>query len=179
MRHLRLVLLLALAACTSRGGQVSRAGEYVGGAVPVECVPFARALSGVNLHGAAADWWWQADGRYTRSNKPEIGAVLVLQRSDRLPYGHVAVVSRIMSARQVLVTQANWVHHRVTADQPVVDVSFRGDWSVVRVWWPPSGQLGVTEYPAHGFIHAARSSSHDRIASATPNAIREALDGGY
>ena len=177
MRHVLLVLLLALSACA--GGHGGSGSDYVGGAIPVECVPFARALSGVNLRGAAADWWWQAEGRYDRSRTPEIGAVLVLQRSGRLPYGHVAVVSRIMSSRQVLVTQANWVHHRVTADQPVVDVSFRGDWSAVRVWWPPTGQLGATEYPALGFIRAMRSSSHDRIASATPAAIREALDPGY
>ena len=176
MRIVLLLVLLALSACAGGGGR-GGAGAYVGGAVPVECVPFARALSGVNLRGAAADWWWQAEGRYDRSNRPEVGAVLVLQRSGRLPYGHVAVVSRMVSDRQVLVTQANWVHHRVTADQPVVDVSYRGDWSVVRVWWPPTGQLGATEYPAHGFISAARPSSHDQIASQTPQAIRMELSG--
>jgi hypothetical protein len=51
-----ILLLLALSACASRGP----AGDYVGGSVPLDCVPFARALSGVRLSGAAADWWSQA-----------------------------------------------------------------------------------------------------------------------
>jgi surface antigen len=59
---------------------------------------------------------------------------MVLSRSQRLPSGHVAVVSRVLSRRQIMVTQANWVHHRVTQDQPVTDMSDHGDWSVVRVW---------------------------------------------
>ena len=42
----------------------------VGGRVAVECAPFARALSGIHLSGAAADWWSQADGRYARGATP-------------------------------------------------------------------------------------------------------------
>ena len=76
---LPVLLLLVLAACAPRGP----AGDYVGGSVPLDCVPFARALSGVRLTGAAADWWWQADGRYDRDNAPSIGSVLVL--SPKLP----------------------------------------------------------------------------------------------
>ena len=68
---------------------------------------------------------------------------LVLRRSGRLPSGHVAVVSEVVSRREIRVTQANWVHHRVTEDQPVVNVSRDGDWTAVRVWWPPSGQMGA------------------------------------
>ena len=82
-----ILLLLALAACASRG---PAGGDYVGGSVPLDCVPFARVLSGVRLSGAAADWWWQADGRYDRDDAPSIGGVLVLRRSGRLPSGHVA-----------------------------------------------------------------------------------------
>jgi hypothetical protein len=168
---------LTLSACGSGSGG-GWAGNYVGGTVPVECVPFARALSGVRLSGAAADWWWAADGRYGRGYAPEVGSVLVLRRTGQLPYGHVGVVSRVVSRREILVTQANWVHHRVTEDQPVIDVSPAGDWSVVRMWWPPSGQMGVTEYPAYGFISAARSASHDGLLAATPGAIRMAMAGG-
>jgi surface antigen len=171
--------LLALTACGSRVPESGpRIGDYVGGPVPVECAPFARALSGVRLSGEAADWWWQAEGRYGRSRLPEVGSVLVLQRSGRLPSGHVAVVSRVLSGREILVTQANWVHHRVTQDQPVVDVSARGDWSLVRIWWPPAGQMGVADYPASGFIRATRPMSHDTLTAGTPAAIRMAMDGG-
>src|SRR4051812_13433915 len=102
-----IVVLLSLSACASRMHGPS-VGDYVGGSVAVECAPFARALSGVRLSGAAADWWWQADGRYVRADAPSVGSVLVLRRSDRLPSGHVAVVTQVLGRRQILVSQANW-----------------------------------------------------------------------
>jgi hypothetical protein len=167
-----LLLLLTLSACASRETASSRVGDYVGGSVPLDCAPFARELSGIRLSGAAADWWSQAEGRYARATTPAVGSVLVLRRSGRLPSGHVAVVSQVLGSRQVLVTQANWVHHRVSEDQPVIDVSAANDWSDVRVWWPPAGQMGLTEYPAYGFIRSDRPSSHDQLIAATPRAIR-------
>ena len=90
---LLLLGLLWLAACSSQA-RYSEAfsGGYVGGTVVAECAPFARALSGVRLTGEAADWWWEADGRYARQHRPEEGSIFVLRRSDRLPDGHVAVV---------------------------------------------------------------------------------------
>lgn len=168
-----LLLLLSLAACGSRGPDYGpRVGDYIGGTVPVECAPFARELSGVRLWGAAADWWWQAGGRYARTETPTVGSVLVFRRSGRLPSGHVAVVSRVLGRREILVTQANWVHHRVSQDQPVIDVSSGNDWSVVRVWWPPVGEMGASDYPTYGFIRSDRPSSHDELIADTPRAIR-------
>jgi surface antigen len=166
------LLCLALAACSS--GQITgaRAGDYVGGPAAVECAPFARALTGVSLSGDGADWWRQAEGRYARSRTPEVGSVLVFRRSGRLPYGHVAVVSAVLSRRQIMVTQANWVHRRVTEDQPVLDVSSDGDWSAVRVWWPPSGQIGTSDYEIFGFIRPDHPFGHYQLIAATPRAIR-------
>jgi hypothetical protein len=161
------LLCLGLAACGS--GAPSRAD---GMAAPVECAPFARALTGIALSGDAADWWPRAAGRYDRTHRPDVGSVLVFRRSARLPHGHVSVVSRVVSGRQVLVTQANWVRHRVTEDQPVVDVSPGGDWTSVRVWWPPSGQMGIGAYPTFGFIRPPRPLSHDRLAAGIPGAVR-------
>ncbi len=172
MSRLAFCLLLALSACASGG----HPGDYVGGSVGVECAPFARALSGVRLSGAAADWWWQAGDRYVRSGQPTIGSVLVLRRSNRLPSGHVAVVSQIVGRRQILVTQANWVHHRVSEDQPVVDISSANDWSLVRVWWPPTGEMGTAAYPAFGFIRPEWPATHDQLVAATPRAIRLAAN---
>jgi hypothetical protein len=166
------MLCLALAACASSGS-----GSGIGISAPIECAPFARALTGVSLTGAAADWWQQANGRYVRSRMPEVGSLLVFRRSGRLPSGHVSVVSRVVSRRQILVTSANWVRGRVTQDEPVVDVSGNGDWSVVRVWWPPAGQMGVADYPVHGFIRPDRPVGHDRLIEATPAAIRVAERG--
>ncbi|HVY15057.1 MAG TPA: CHAP domain-containing protein [Rhodopila sp.] len=166
-----LPLLLSLAACGSGGG------ANLGQRAQIECAPFARALTGVSLTGDAADWWLQARGLYDRSDTPAVGSILVLRRSRRLPEGHVAVVSEVLSARQITVTQANWVHGRVTQDQLVEDVSGAGDWSLVRVWWPPAGQMGVTDYPTFGFIRPDRPAGHDRLIAMTPAAIRLAEQG--
>ncbi len=171
-----MALLLLLAACGS-SATPDRVGGYVGGPVSLECAPFARALSDVRLYGPAGDWWWEAQGKYARTYTPEVGSVLVFAKTKRLRDGHAAVVSRVISNRQILVTQANWVHHRVTEDQPVIDISPHGDWSEVRVWWPPSSQMGVTDYPALGFIRASRPASHEMLAARTPGAIRIALNG--
>lgn len=146
--------LLLLSACGPgpRGG-----GSGVGAATSLECAPFAREATGIQLYGDAASWWDQAEGRYSKGQDPVAGGVLVFRRSGRLASGHVSVVSRVVSAREILVTQANWVRRRVTRDEPVVDVSPRGDWSAVRVWWAPAGALGTGVYPTYGFIaHAAQ-----------------------
>jgi surface antigen len=118
----------------------------------VECAPYAREVSGIELYGDAADWWEEAAGRYARTDRPRPGAVLVFARSSRLPHGHVSVVRAVRSAREITVTQANWVHGRVASAEPVVDVSPGNDWTAVRVWWEPAGQLGSTVYPAFGFV---------------------------
>ncbi len=138
--------LLALAGC---GG---RRAPTLGKSSSLECAPYARQVSGVQLYGDAAEWWDQAEGRYARSTRPSAGAILVFRRSDRLPFGHVSVVSRVLSRREIRVTQANWVYHRLGQDDAVMDVSEQGDWSAVRVWWPPSQALGATTYPAYGFV---------------------------
>ncbi|MBS0638732.1 MAG: CHAP domain-containing protein [Acetobacteraceae bacterium] len=174
--YVLLTLCLALAACGSNRAAPS-GGAYVGGNVPIECAPFARALTGVKLSGAAADWWPQAAGRYDRSRDPDVGSVLVFRRGGRLPSGHVAVVSEVVGPRQIRVTQANWVRHRITEEQSVIDVSRSGDWSLVRVFWPPSGEMGTTEYPTYGFIRPDHPPSKRMIAQRTPDAVKMALAG--
>ncbi len=148
------------------GGPASRAGSSSGPAL--ECVPYAREVSGIQLYGDAASWWDAAAGRYDRGAAPSPGAVLVFRRSARLPHGHVSVVvSTRDGPREVTVTQANWVHGRIARSEPVVDVSPGNDWTAVRVWWAPSGALGTTTYPTFGFIApSAHPGSHlDVVAS--------------
>ena len=101
-----------------------------------ECLHVARTL----LSRAAADWWQEAEWRYRRSQVPEAGSVLVFRRTSRLPSGHISVVSRVLSERQILVTHANWLRDHVSEDAPVVDVSPDNDWTLVRVWWPPTNR---------------------------------------
>lgn len=145
------VLIAALTA-----GAPARASllDYVG-----QCVPFARAASGIQIYGDAWTWWDQAAGQYRRGFTPRVGAVIVFARSARLPLGHVAVVSRIVDRRVVMVTHANWSRQngeRGHAEQDVTltDVSPGGDWSEVRVWYRDSHGLGSTAYPISGFVYA-------------------------
>lgn len=154
VRGWAMLVLLGLAGC---GGGAR--GSSSGSSTSLECAPFARQVSGIQLYGEAYSWWDQADGRYDKGTEPVEGGVLVFRRSGRLPSGHVSVVARRVSDREITVTQANWVHRRITRDEAVQDVSADNDWSRVRVWWAPSGVLGSTVYPTYGFIspHAARS----------------------
>lgn len=159
-----LLCLLLLAGC---GGHTPRLAGGEGTSSSLECAPFARQVTGIQLHGAAADWWDQADGRYDRGTDPVEGGVLVFRRSAKLPYGHVSVVAERVSGREIRVTQANWVHHRITRDEPVMDVSDANDWSRVRVWWAPTHGLGSTVYPTYGFI-APRGPRRDLVAALQP-----------
>jgi surface antigen len=142
---LTLSSMLALAGCG--GGHAS-----YGRPTSMSCVPYARQVSGLAVSGDAWQWWDAAQGRYAEAKVPSQGSVLVFRQTRRLPSGHLAVVSSILSPRRIIVTQANWVPYRVTDDQPVLDVSPLNDWTAVRVWWPPSNAWGVTVYPTYGFI---------------------------
>jgi len=142
----RVTLLLLLAGCG--GGRVDSDGALTS----LECVPFARANSGIVLYGDAADWWDQAAGQYPRGPTPAPGAVLVFARTGRLPHGHVSVVAHVLGAREITVDHANWAHGRIGRDEEVWDVSDANDWSAVRVWWSPIARLGTSTYPVHGFV---------------------------
>lgn len=177
-RIVPLLLVLGVAACgSSRSAPVPAAASAPAGShhPGLTCAPFARELSGIALYGDAATWWDGASGQYKRGSKPVVGGVLVFRRSSRLPSGHVAVVSRILTPRQIQVFQANWVPNELDRDQLVVDVSEKNDWSVVRVWYPPVNQLGVYEYAAYGFVLPPRPASYDELAQAVQPAAVYAI----
>lgn len=152
---------LFLAACGASRGP-SPPGSSAAWSGPWSCVPYARARSGIELRGDAWTWWDAAAGRFERGRAPRNGSVLVLPRTPRLPQGHLAVVSRVVSAREVRVDHANWASGaakgRVARDQPVMDVSPGNDWSLVRIWLPRIDDWGASNYPSHGFIHAAAAA---------------------
>jgi CHAP domain len=176
---LRFTLLLLASALSACGSGRPQPGTAMGSSMRVPgitCAPFARELSGIALYGNAYTWWGAAEGRYQRASRPEVGSVLVLRRSSRLPSGHVSVVSRVVGRRQVLVTQANWVAGELERDQLVVDVSEDNDWTAVRVWFPPAGLLGIYVYAAYGFIQPDRPATPEELARAIPAAARFALD---
>jgi surface antigen len=116
------------------------------------CVAYARDATGIHLDGNAASWWPHAEGHYDRGQRPSVGAILVFKPYGRMHVGHVAVVSRVVGPREVLVDQANWVRGRVTRAMSVVDASPQNDWTSVKVIEPHSGTHG-RENPTYGFIY--------------------------
>ncbi len=123
----------------------------------LQCVPYARQISKVSIRGDAWTWWPSAKGRYGRARTPKVGSVLVLKRAWRLRYGHIAVVTRVLGSREIIVDHANWLNRgRLHLGTPVRDVSANNDWSAVRVWYTPGKKYGVRTYPAHGFIYPER-----------------------
>ena len=119
-----------------------------------QCAPYAREVSGIQIRGNANTWWSQAAGHYDRGHTPKVGAVLAFQASHRMRVGHVAMVSKVVSDHEVLLTHANWSRPgRIETDVRAVDVSANGDWSMVKVWYAPQGDLGTSAYATNGFIY--------------------------
>ncbi len=122
----------------------------------IECVPYAREISHVELSGDAFLWWAEAAGHYQRGSEPAPGAILNFRSIRRMPLGHVAVVEKVINNREILVNQANWEPGRVTTDVPVIDVSPRNDWTDVQVALG-DGRFG-SSYPTYGFIYSQAPS---------------------
>ena len=135
----------------------------------LQCVPYARQISGIELYGNAHTWWSQAEGRYERGHEPRAGAVLAFAASRAMPVGHVAMVSKVISDREVLLTHANWSYRGgIERDVRAIDVSPNNDWTDVRVWYGPIGGLGLRTNAAKGFIypHGAGKAAPVQIAMA-------------
>ena len=130
------------------------APKPVNGPGHLECVPYARQLSGIQIYGDAKTWWSQAQGRYARGTEPRVGAVLAMEPHGNSPLGHVATVSRVVDSRTILVDHANWsVPGKIERSVTVLDVSSANDWSEVRVWYAPARNLGASHWPVAGFIY--------------------------
>jgi surface antigen len=136
-----------------------------GGELPayLQCVPYAREVSGIQIYGDAWTWWDQAAGRYARGHVPRVGAVMAFQPYGNMTLGHVAAVSKVIDSRTVLLRHANWSpidgrRGQIEDDVEAVDVSPDNDWSQVRVWYAPIQSLGTTAWPVSGFIYPNRDT---------------------
>lgn len=156
---------LAIAGTGAEAAEIRDSSHYTG-TVPrdrespsyLQCVPYARQVSGIQIYGDALTWWDQAEGRYARGHKPRPGAVMSFAPYGRMELGHVAAVSRVIDSRTVLLRHANWSpidgrRGQIEDDVRAVDVSDANDWSEVRVWFAPIGNLGTTAWPVNGFIY--------------------------
>ena len=119
------------------------------------CVAYVRDVTGISVSGNAGLWWNHAQGRYRRGHEPQIGAVLVFRPYGRMHSGHVAVVSRVINKREILVDQANWVRGRVTRAMTVIDTSTDNSWTAVKVLSARS-RSGARDNPTFGFIYPER-----------------------
>lgn len=163
------------------------AARYVGGGL--QCVPFARDESGIELTGNAATWWNQAAGLYERGNRPEVGSVLNFKPNSYMRLGHVAVVTAVVNSREIEIDQANWGPRpgRVSRGITVMDVSQDNDWTAVRVALGSGDDFGSI-YPTYGFIYdrADRGTLLAAAPSAAPapdlnppaRDLRDAADRG-
>lgn len=136
-----------------------------------QCAYFARLFSGIQIFGDAWTWWSKASGKYARGNTPQEGAVLAFKQTGSMRLGHVAVVSQVLTDRVIQVTHANWsriggTRGQIEKDVTVVDVSPRGDWTQVKVWYDPLKDLGTTSYPTHGFIYRTALNESPKVAGA-------------
>ena len=127
----------------------------------LQCVPYARQVSGIGIYGDAHTWWGQAEGRYDRGSRPKVGAVLSFRPWGNMQLGHVAAVSEVIDSRTILLRHANWSpingrRGQIEDDVKAVDVSAANDWSEVRVWYAPIQALGTTHWPVNGFIYGDR-----------------------
>ena len=118
----------------------------------IQCVPYARGASGIELVGNALSWWGEAAGVYQRGHVPEPGSILSFRATSAMRLGHVAVVRRVVNNREIKIDHANWGGGGISRDVPVIDISENNDWTAVRVGLGRSDKFGST-YPTHGFIY--------------------------
>ena len=135
----------------------------------LECVPYARNESGIQIRGNANRWWQLAAGKYSRARRPSEGSVFVMKGYHTNRRGHVAVVKQIIDDRTIVVDHANWGNDgRIYKQAPIRDLSPKNDWSQVQVWFTPANQWGRRIYKAKGFILPTSSvadASRDRDAT--------------
>jgi surface antigen len=167
----------------------------------LQCVQFARQFTGIQIFGDAWTWWEKANNKYEEGQAPKPGAVLVFKPQGKMRVGHVAVVSQIVTDRYIQITHANWSpingrRGQVEKDVNVLDVSEKGDWSKVKVWYGPLNDLGTTIYTTYGFIyneaegqakaaHAGKSAADDlnagqlTVAANDTNELKAALSATH
>ncbi len=117
------------------------------------CVQYARLRSGLAIFGDARLWWAKARDLYEEFAQPAVDAVMVFSGSQRIRRGHVAVVTEIVSPREIIIDHANWQNRgEIDHNMPVMDVSAKNDWSKVRVWDVNNNQWGAHVYKISGFI---------------------------
>ncbi len=123
----------------------------------IDDVAYVKSVTGIAIPGEAWSWWDGSNGRYARGHRPIPSAVLVFRQQQNLPVGHLAIVTRVLSSREVRISHADWAstwatRGRITGNVPVLDVSRTNDWTQVRLWY---ADIGTVErvYDTYGFVY--------------------------
>ena len=167
------------AAKAAAGRQQARASGRHAAQAPqrrVQCVQYVLANSSFRVRGNARDWWRNAAGIHARGGAPEQGSVLSFRAVRSMPLGHVALVSRVVSSREVLIDHSNWSRGAITRGASVVDVSPNNDWTAVRVALKPGSTVYGSIYPTDGFIHARPHDDAVNVAEKPSDAGLPALN---
>jgi len=169
-----IALGLACAPATARVVMPDDDDEVTGGGASslppyLQCVPYARQVSGIQIRGDAWTWWDQAEGRYARGFAPKVGAVMALKPHGNSRLGHVAAVSKIIDSRTILIRHSNWSpingrRGQIEDNVRAVDVSEANDWSAVRIWYAPIQALGGSHWPVQGFIYPKKPGKKEALA---------------
>jgi len=152
------IILMLISACTTMASD----SRYL------QCVPYARQVSGIEIYGDAHTWWAKAQKKsLARGKKPEKDSVFILSKTKQLPYGHLSVVKKVVSPRLIEVDHANWGKNiigqgNIYKSMPVKDVSKNNDWSKVRFWSPESENFGYV-YPATGFVYNRKAQKQVQL----------------
>jgi hypothetical protein len=123
----------------------------------IDDVAYVKSVTGMAIPGEAWSWWDGSNGRYARGHSPVPSAVLVFCQQQNLPAGHLAIVTKVLSSREVRISHADWAstwatRGRITGNVPVLDVSRANDWTQVRLWYSNSGTVDEV-YDAYGFVY--------------------------
>jgi len=168
------LLGLSLMGCAAPGGMDAEAplpeAPHDAASIPapaaaMQCAAYARLHSDIKIFGDASTWWNQAVGKYMRGATPATGAVMVLHGYASSNHGHVAIVRRVVSSREIRIDHANWLNDgSIYLNDPVLDVSDANDWSAIRVWNIKTGGWGAKIYPVQGFLETDRDSVPPHLA---------------
>jgi surface antigen len=168
-------------AVARRGGGRSAYASAYGSGGGISCVPYARQVTGMTISGNGGQWWYNAAGLYARSHRPEVGSILAFPGSGGMRAGHVAVVERVVSPREILIHHANWGgpgirRGSIMRGVSVIDASPNNDWTQVRVQVGYSNENYGRIYAAQGFIHNRPDSGGTVYASASRQALEEVAE---
>jgi hypothetical protein len=91
---------------------------------------------------------------------------------------HLAVVRKIVDAREIRIDHANWLDDgAIYVNDPVRDVSPDNDWSQVRVFNIDAGAWGGRTYSVQGFIGPGGDDSQNIHLAQNPPSASEQSDG--